>query len=340
MSESGIKYGFPNPKKARPGITFQERCNHAKGCGCSYAHLPVDLIKNKTEAIKIGKEKIDKRGDLIPREEDIERLYPDINNVDKIENKVNFVFHLEPEIEQKLEYYSPEWREKYINFVISVAYKIKPAGIVVHPGRRDYTTNGIERSIKGACEDLQSFIRDLQRDLQSKLVATWIGLENRSGHMIEDLNHTERQRKKYGLLEFYENYGEKITDFGLVIDVEQAYTMKKKIWNDLRKFIDKVVKGHEEDRYKIHEWHLHDYNPNRRYPAHHAVGSGEIFGISTEEDYNDVKSLLQDILRSAKKGALVLTEVPSSEDVEESINYIENVLRSEDYEDYKKSIKL
>lgn len=244
MSESGIKYGFPNPQKARPNITFQQRCDDAKRCECSYAHLPLDLIKNDTEINKIGIEKIKGRGDLIPRKEDIPILYSDIDNVGKTKDEVDYVFHLEPgfKFDLKKIYETENLRKRYVDFIISVAEKVSPIGFVIHPGgtkkERD-SSEGLKDMINLLGEKIQNYIQD-------EVNLPWVGIENRSKQRIYD---------EKTMINFFDTYYSQLNypNVGIVGDISQAFTEIKN-----KEGIENFVRGITKCKYQVYEWHIHN----------------------------------------------------------------------------------
>jgi len=351
---------------------FERRVTNALSVECksgnfSYAHIPLNYVKSRPEEKSFEKERIEKKigdiwgikkvGEIFKIEEkDIQILFGENyqKNIEEVykkykdNQKFGFVFHHEPDDPYNkekgnnkdywrnekgkhiLNYGNKDWRDWQILLLTHLSKIIKPIAIEIHPGKNKYANR----------ENLCRFINELRKKLdednkklaKDNLEKTKITLENRNEFMIQTAEDMIEFYKFYNNYDYDGRYKTGKDHFGFALDVEQAYTTVGKSWDKLNDFINAIVDG-QKYGYKIHEWHLHD-------PVHQSVGSGEIFRILDKKDYNNANNLLQIIRNSAKEGALVLPEVQHFSHVVRSIEYIENVLQSENYDDYKNRIKL
>jgi len=323
MSESGFRYGWSN-LNSKPYWKFQEgfgtrgnfkqriedalkvKCEYGK---ISYAHLPLDFLKNKEEGLK-NKKRIPWQWDG-ENDKTVKKLFGNVRNNSK-ELKENekykdfgFVFHHEPGTSGTLEYYDETRRDEQIKLLTNLAAIIRPISIEIHPGRVYKQRTG--RTQNDAYKDLSTFINDLRKALDDLgLEKTKITLENRTKFMIQ---------KSEQLIEFYKDYGKRIKNFGFALDISQIYTTTGSS-EGVKNFIHDIFNDVGSD--KIHEWHIHK--------AHGAISENDPVRWSDPD--------LMKYFHETKETAKVLIEVWASWEVQSTIKTFEKI-----YQEYKQKHK-
>jgi len=189
----------------------------AKSLGCEYVEIPADFVKNKTEMEKTYL----KLGDFLS-EEAITRLYEKSHNVPR---ELKYILHTEPSLIRRdgygmsyqapLRWYDKEWREEFISMVISISkFFSLPATVVeIHPGDRRNSSEDIGLSI--------SLLLDKYKE--EFKVEPLVLLENRTGQFISDGKEIDGFWKI-----LCEKYGHLRSKAGIVLDIQQLYTVTKK----------------------------------------------------------------------------------------------------------------
>lgn len=228
-----ISYVFPNVatfnRNGRGGL--QKRYETGQAADCIFIEVPADFIKNKTEVKLTGKEL-----GAILNSDDINNLY-DFGS--KIES-VKYILHTEPSFSRSngntscmtppLLWNNMEWVDNFTKMIIEISkkFRMSPAVIEIHPGSRNNTN-----------EDLIRAIITIRAQFEEKFrMPPVIVVENRTGQFISDGNQ---------ISDFWEallHSGRLCDVAGIVLDIQQLYTVTKKDFLDQLNIVPKnAVKG-------------------------------------------------------------------------------------------------
>ncbi|MFU2192212.1 MAG: hypothetical protein ACOX08_03390 [Methanobacterium sp.] len=179
--------------------------------------IPADFIKNKTEEKKTNLKVCSFLDDKT-----VKHLY----TPGFIDKNIKYVLHTEPVFSHqgfngnctpKLKWYKTGWIHKFVNHIFSIIdfLKIAPYAIEIHPGKFDRGKNNI-RVLSKAINIMHG---KLERKYDENIL---IFIENRTGQYIKDGNDIN-DFWEY----FKENYPELTFKTGIILDIQQFYTVNK-----------------------------------------------------------------------------------------------------------------
>lgn len=217
MTVAGVSYVFPNVAGIPQRGGLLKRWLLAKGMRCGYVEIPADLVKNQTE---IDKTQLD-LGRFLTREA-IAELYERERNVPE---ELKYVLHTEPSLvrhdgygiryQAPLKWHDKEWRKQLVSMTLFISkFFNKPAAIIeVHPGDR-------RNSFADLIESMSLFVDNYEEEFKVKPLVL---LENRTAQFVSSGRD---------ILHFWEhlsqNYSYLRNSVGIVLDVQQLYTVTKR----------------------------------------------------------------------------------------------------------------
>ena len=211
-----ISYVFPNVSSIPQRGNLTTRWEHAKKFGCSFVEVPADFIKNPNEAGRTGLDLCD-----IPSKEKIPLLYS--LNAPAPEH-IPYILHTEPSLSRRdgfgmsvqapLRWNDELWRIRFTRLVCDISEFLgsPAANIEIHPGDRRNSSGDI---LKG----VQLILAEYEKVFG---IVPEILLENRTGQVIST------GKEIAGICHCCEtDYPELLQHFGIVLDVQQLYTVTK-----------------------------------------------------------------------------------------------------------------
>jgi len=228
-----IDFVYPNISGIKQRGGFDQRFELAKELGCRYIEMPGDFIKNKTEVEKTGLEICS-----ITTQDAIEILY---DNESRYLDDIKYILHTEPSLRRNdgyglssqapLKWYDKEWRDRFVQMVLDIsAYLGKtPDKIEIHPGDRRNSNEYLIESVKCLIDSFESAFN----------VRPDVLLENRTGQFIQEGK---------GMADLWsyviDNEPEISEKFGIVLDIQQLYTVtKNKCLNSFDLIPPEAIKG-------------------------------------------------------------------------------------------------
>lgn len=210
-----IAFIFPNLSGIRQRGGLSSRVDLARELGCEYLEIPCDFIKNGTEVERTG---LELGSPLTPAA--IAELY----DAEAGPAPLPYILHTEPSLprmdscgiraQAPLRWYDPVWTNALIEMVIGVSERLNapPAAVEIHPGDRRNSDGDLFRAML--------LIRDAYEGRFGTVPA--VLLENRTEQFIRD----------GGSITGFWNYlcsaaPELAADCGIVLDVQQLYTMTR-----------------------------------------------------------------------------------------------------------------
>jgi hypothetical protein len=283
-----VSYVYPNVCEIKQRGSLLERWQLAIKLNCEYVEVPSDLIKNGTEATKTNLQV----GDFLTNEA-IEILYDrDLKNP----GNLSYILHTEPSFRRfdsyglsyqpPLKWYDAEWVNKLTNMIISLSkfFNFSPSIIEIHPGDKRNTFDDI----------LSSSLSIIKKYWEVFQVEPCILLENRTGQFIstgKDISEL------WGFL--CENYPNLRNKFGVVLDIQQLFTVTKERFNtELESIPDEILGG----------FHIH-----HRHNVPH---------INNEIPWVDVFNKISKL----KKPIIINPEIHHKNKVNDAINFCKNML--------------
>jgi len=229
-----IRFTFPNlstiPQRGNVSIRWEiankiER-KYNLNIKFDMVEVPADFIKNPRE---MEKTKL-LVGDMLLTEKVIESIYSkETNSTNK------YILHTEPSLSRKLpknvekksltpklQWYDSNWVfnfKKYLFLLIDHFIK-PPIAIEIHPGTSDHKKNNFF-SFSMAIERIIKEIKE--RYNYNPLIM----IENRTGHIIQD-----GENIKYFWNYFKQTYPDISDNFGIILDVQQFFTVTKSNFNN------------------------------------------------------------------------------------------------------------
>jgi len=212
-----ISYVYPNVSEIAQRGGLVERWHLARKLECDYVEVPADFIKKKTELDKTGLN----LGDFLT-DEAIALLY---NKDIGVPQGLKYILHTEPSLSRKdsyglsyqapLKWYNKEWVKRLIKMVISlVKFFGIPASIIeIHPGDRRNSFDAIARS-------MTLLIETYKEEFGAE---PHILIENRTGQFISSGKEIQCFWQSLS-----RNYPKLERRAGIVLDVQQLYTVTKK----------------------------------------------------------------------------------------------------------------
>ena len=214
-----ISYVYPNVSGIAQRGSLGERWELAEPLGCTYVEMPADFIKNRTE---VRKTNLEICSVLTPGA--IEMLYEADSQPGG-----RYILRTEPSLprtdgcclrsQAPLRWYDAGWRKSFIMMVIGISAHLglPPAKIEIHPGDR---RNSYADIANGVNELIEGFAAVFGCEPE-------ILLENRTGQCVQDGTQV---REFWECVE--ENYPDLAGRAGIVLDVQQLYTVKKQAFLD------------------------------------------------------------------------------------------------------------
>jgi len=213
-----VQYVYPNVSEIEQRGNLLERWKLAKELNCEYVEVPADFIKNKTEIDKTGLN----LGNFLTKEA-IGVLYK--KNYYHVPDEIAYVLHTEPSLirddgygiayQSPLKWYDKEWVTSLVEMTISISdFLEKPAkAIEIHPGDR-----------RNSFSDIAQSVEILLKAYKERFgIEPLVLLENRTGQFISCGKDILK------LWEFVsQQYPQLQNKLGIVLDVQQLYTVAKK----------------------------------------------------------------------------------------------------------------
>jgi hypothetical protein len=211
-----VSYVFPNTSDIPQRGGLEDRWIFARFAGCMFVEVPADLIKNGSEVAATGQDIC-----LVLSEPSIASLY---SPTQKTAGTIPYILHTEPSIpradqhkirrQAELKWHDPAWVSGFVQMIVDISdFLGTPASkIEIHPGdsRNSYA------DIALAVTTMQERYEDAFHAIPEVLV------ENRTGQFISDGAEISR---------FWdyikENNPDLIENFGIVLDVQQLFTVTK-----------------------------------------------------------------------------------------------------------------
>lgn len=228
-----ISYVYPNVSGIPQRGGLAERWQLATDAGCDYIEIPADFIKNKTE---IKKTKLG-LGDVLTKDA-ISILYEKDQALPK---DIKYILHTEPSLTRRdgyglshqapLKWYEKGWVEQFTGMVISISryFGLSASAIEIHPGDK-------RNRFQDILEAIVSLLSQYYKQLGTEPL---ILLENRTGQFISSGRD---------IADFWQyvkqNYPEMRDKIGVVLDVQQLYTVtKNRFLNNLELLPIESIKG-------------------------------------------------------------------------------------------------
>jgi len=216
-----ISYVYPNVGGIAQRGGLLERWALAEKAGCTYVEVPADFIKNRTE---VKKTNLDLCSFLDP--ESIAKIY---NQESSIPPNLKYILHTEPSLprtdgygishQARLKWHDNDWVKSFTRMMldISIFFGLPPAAIEIHPGDRRNTYQDIANGVSFL---LEGFKKEWE-------YAPLILLENRTGQFISN---------GFQIQDFWaciqSDYQIITKHFGIVLDIQQLYTVSKESFID------------------------------------------------------------------------------------------------------------
>ena len=204
-----VSFVYPNVavlnRGGRGGLV--KRWNWAQELECEYIEVPAHFIREK----ETGTDNLNEGNFLT--EKAIKQLY------DKDSPQgVKYILHTEPSFKSiaKLDWYNGEWREKFIDMVISISnfFGVPAAIIEIHPGKENHPCDIVE-SIKLLLNRYNNKFEEFNAE-------PLILIENRTGQVIQ---RGEEIRNFWNFVS--KNHPYLKSKVGIVLDFSQLYTTAK-----------------------------------------------------------------------------------------------------------------
>ena len=206
-----ITYVYPNVSELNRGGRggLLERWQLAIDAGCGYIEVPADFVKNETEVKITGLD----LGSFLT-EDAIGILYKNDHNLPE---GVKYILHTEPRTSNRapLKWHDRRWVKKFVGMVINISnfFGMPAAAIEIHPGNRKNSYRNITTSIITLLDEYNKEFK----------VKPLILIENRTGQSIS--SGTDILYFWKFLSESYPHLQENV---GIVLDIQQLYTVTKK----------------------------------------------------------------------------------------------------------------
>jgi hypothetical protein len=179
--------------------------------------IPADFIKNKSEEKKTGLKVCS-----FLDQKTVKNLY----TLGCIDKEIRYVLHTEPIFSRqginssctpKLEWYNLNWVHKFIKHVCSIIdfIGISPYAIEIHPGKIEKGKNNFQILSKA----IKILHAKFEKEYKEEIL---IFIENRTGQQIKGGGDI-KMFWEY----FKENYPELIVKTGIILDIQQFYTVNK-----------------------------------------------------------------------------------------------------------------
>ena len=212
-----VSYVYPNVSGIPQRGGLLDRWELAQDLGCTYIEVPADFIKNKTEIQKTGLD----LGSFLDKQT-IATLYKNDCNIPE---KLKYILHTEPSLvrntgygiahQAPLKWYDGVWLEKFACMLIAISrfFGTPPSIIEIHPGDKRNSFKDIIKSVKCLLDKCNNEFK----------TEPLILIENRTGQFISS------GRDIYNFWKFMsKNNPELENNVGIVLDIQQLYTVTKK----------------------------------------------------------------------------------------------------------------
>ncbi len=213
-----ISFVLPNIATIPQRGGLEYRWELAKTLGCSFIEMPADFIKNNTEVKKSGQ---DLCSPLL--KDSIEKLYC---KDEDIPITLKYILHTEPSLprtdgygisaQAALKWYDVKWTENFAEMICNITefLGIPADKIEIHPGDR---RNTYEDILNGASVISSQYYEKFNQIPD-------ILLENRTGQVVSSGTQIDALCNVY-----YNKFIENLPNFGIVLDIQQLFTVTKNL---------------------------------------------------------------------------------------------------------------